>query len=110
MIIHHWRTKINRKKVEQITTSEFIIHLPEGARIPSEKEFETIQFVYDYHPAIHPVEGKKQIAMLYGTFGMRIICDMLETARRAQEIEDERRELRARIEELENEYEDLSMM
>lgn len=93
-----------------MTDTEFIARLSEGTKIPSEKEFETIQFVYNYHPAIHPSAGKSQIAKLYSEFGMRIICDMLETAKRAQEIEDEKRRLRQRIVDLEQEYEDLSMI
>lgn len=93
-----------------MTDTEFLSRLPEGARKPTEKEFETIQFVYNYHPSIHPVGGKDQIAMLYSTFGMRIICDMQETAKRAQELEDERRQLRARLKEVEQELEEISMV
>ncbi|MGN0598684.1 MAG: hypothetical protein ACI4JK_02215 [Oscillospiraceae bacterium] len=91
-----------------MTKHEFLTNLPEGARAPSEKEYELIDFVYNYHPSIHPVEGKKQIAMLYNTFGMRIILDMQETAKRAQEISNEIRKLRWRIEELEDEQQELS--
>lgn len=93
-----------------MTDTEFIARLPEGAKIPTKEEFETIQFVYNYHPAIHPSAGKSQIAKLYSEFGMRIICDMLETAKRAQEIEDEKRQLRQQLSALEREYEDLSMI
>ena len=64
-----------------MTDTEFLNRLPEGTRKPNDKEFEKIQFVYNYHPSIDPCEGKHQIAMLYSTFGMRIICDMYETAR-----------------------------
>lgn len=91
-----------------MTKQEFLNHLPEGARTPSENEFEIITLVYNYHPSIHPVEGKKQIAMLYSTFGMRIIMDMQETAKRAQEIKDEMRSLGAKIRELEDEWQELS--
>ena len=91
-----------------MTKQEFMNHLPEGARAPSEKEFEVISFVYNYHPSIHPFEGKEQIAMLYSTFGMRIILDMRETAKRMQEISGEIRSLRARIDELEDERQELS--
>lgn len=93
-----------------MTDTEFLNRLPEGARKPTEKEFELIQFVYNYHPAIHPANGKDQIAMLYSTFGMRIIMDMYETAKRAQEIEDERRQLKNRLRELEQEEQELAML
>ncbi len=101
-----------------MTETEFLSRLPEGTRKPSKKEFELIQFVYSHHPSIHTVdyingekiEGKDQIAMLYNTFGMRIICDMQETAKRAQELEDERSQLKARLIEVEREREALFMM
>ena len=93
-----------------MTDTEFLNRLPEGARIPTESEFETIQFVYNYHPAIHPSEGKDQIAKLYSEFGMRIIMDMLDTAQQAEIIESERRQLKARLRELEQEEEELAML
>lgn len=89
---------------------EFTARLLENTRRPTDKEFETISFVYANHPAIHPSNGKDQIALLYNSFGMRIICDMLETAKRVQEIEDERRHLRLRLEELETEQQELAMI
>ena len=92
-----------------MTKQEFLNHLYEDTRTPSEKEFETITFVYNYHPSIHPVEGKAQIAMLYSLFGMRIIMDMYETAKRAQEIEEEMSSLRGKIDELKDELQELSM-
>lgn len=90
-----------------MTDAEFLSKLPEGSPTPSDKEFELIQFVYNHHPSIHPVNGKQQIADLYSEFGMRIICDMLETAKRSQEISDERRQLRARLKALDQEYTEL---
>ena len=90
-----------------MTNTEFFIHLPEGTEAPTDDEFELIQFVYNYHPCLDPAEGKKQIAMLYSTFGMRIILDMQDTAKRAQEIVTELRQLRTRSDELDDEYEAL---
>lgn len=46
-----------------MTDTEFMDRLPEEARIPTAEEFETIQFVYNYHPALHPAYGKDQIAI-----------------------------------------------
>ena len=93
-----------------MTDTEFLNRLPEGARKPNEEEFELIQFVYNYHPSIHPALGKDQIAMLYSEFGMRIICDMHETAKKAKEIEDERRHLNLRLKKLEVEEELLARL
>lgn len=92
-----------------MTDTEFLSRLPEGTKEPTDQEFETIQFVYNYHPSIHPVEGKNQIAMLYSTFGMRVILDMFETAKRMQEIEDETRACRSRLQELQKEANELAM-
>ena len=93
-----------------MTDTEFISRLPEGTRHPTDKEFETINFVYNYHPSIHPANGKSQIAMLYSTFGMRIICDMYDTAKRAQELDDERMKLKAKLREVERAEEELAML
>ena len=93
-----------------MTDTGFLNRLPEGARKPDDNEFEKIQFVYDYHPSINPVNGKDQIAMLYSTFGMRIIMDMLDTAQQAELIESERRQLKNRLRELEREEEELAML
>ena len=93
-----------------MTDTEFLNRLPEGARKPTDKEFEAIQFVYNYHPSIHPSEGKDQIAMLYSTFGMRIIMDMLDTAQQAEMLESERRQLKARLREIEQEEQELAML
>ena len=93
-----------------MTDTEFLNRLPEGTRKPTDSEFDTIQFVYNYHPSIHPSEGKDQIAMLYSTFGMRIIMDMLDTAQQAEMIESERRQLKTRLRELEREEEELAML
>ena len=93
-----------------MTDTEFLNRLPEGARKPTDREFEAIQFVYNYHPSIHPSEGKDQIAMLYSTFGMRIIMDMLDTAQQAEMLESERRQLNARLREIEQEEQELAML
>ena len=63
----------------------------------SEKDYAKIEEVYTTHPSISETEGKDQIAYLYKTFGMRIIEDMLPTARKARELEDEMRKTRTRI-------------
>lgn len=75
----------------------------------SEKDYAKIEEVYTTHPSISETEGKDQIAYLYKTFGMRIIEDMIPTARKAREIEDEIRKTRAQLDHLTEELKELAM-
>lgn len=52
------------------------------------KEYKDIEFVYTFHPSVSNTEGKKQIVELYKIGGMRLIKDMMPTARKAQELEN----------------------
>lgn len=51
-------------------------------------EYNLIELVYTFHPSISEIDGKQQIALLYNTFGMRVIRDMEGTARKAQVLEE----------------------
>ncbi|MCM1579387.1 MAG: hypothetical protein NC078_11375 [Ruminococcus sp.] len=86
---------------------EFEIKLPAGVKPPTYEEYKAIELVYTYHPCIGETEGKSRIAWLYCEFGMRIIYDMEETARRIMEIEDEKSRLENELEELETELDEL---
>lgn len=89
---------------------EFTARLPEGMKKPTVGEYDIINLVYDYHPSISQgSDGKDQIAMLYSTFGMRIICDMHETAKRSEEILSRKAELEHELRELNQEYKELTM-
>lgn len=46
----------------------------------SDKDYEVIDRVYTFHPAISETEGKKQIADIYNAGGMAVIRGMLEAA------------------------------
>lgn len=46
----------------------------------SDKDYEVIDRVYTFHPAISETEGKKQIADIYNAGGMTVIRGMLEAA------------------------------
>lgn len=70
----------------------------------SDQEYKKIEFVYTWHPSISETQGKDQIAMLVGTFGMRIIEDMIPTAEKAQELENKRMSLRNQLESINEEY------
>lgn len=73
----------------------------------TDKEYETIETVYTFHPAISETEGKQQIANLYDTFGFRIIADMLPTAIKARELEGLIAKKRHELEDLQEQYEQL---
>lgn len=90
---------------------EFINRLPEGARHPTNSEYEEIELVYASHPSISESghEGQEQIARLYSEFGMRIIRDMMPTAEKAEQIRTELISARNRVERLNEELKELSM-
>lgn len=67
-------------------------------------DYPIIETVYMYHPSINEVTGKHQIAYLYFHFGMRVIKDMLETAIKCKELEEEIHKKKIELEELENKY------
>lgn len=74
----------------------------------TDAEYAEIEFVYNWHPSISNTEGKDQIAYLYNTFGMRIIRDMMPTAKKAKELDSEILATKHRLEELQEEYAELT--
>lgn len=54
--------------------------------IPGE-DFDVIETVYRYHPAIDDVLGREKIADLYANFGFSIIMDMLPRAQKMRSLE-----------------------
>ena len=74
-----------------MTREEFESQLKELSpipRIPNEEEYKLISFVYTFHPSISETDGKRQVALLYHEFGIRIFKDMENTASRYKELED----------------------
>ncbi len=56
----------------------------------SDADYELIEYVYARHPAIDDVHGKKQIADIYNMpGGMMIILDMIPTAKKMGDLQDE---------------------
>jgi hypothetical protein len=70
----------------------------------TDAEYEEIETVYTFHPSISETEGKKQIASLYDTYGIRIITDMIPTANKAREYEEQITKKRHELEELQEEF------
>ena len=71
------------------------------------EDYLTIEMVYTHHPVIRDSVGKKQIAMIYAYGGMGVIRDMVPTAvkareieRKMQEVQAQKRNLLAQLEEL----------
>jgi hypothetical protein len=53
----------------------------------SEDEYSIIEIVYNYHPSISEVHGKKQISDIYSNLGMSVILDMYPRAEKICELE-----------------------
>ena len=89
---------------------EFVEKLPHGIKPPTAEQYKIIEEVYNTHPLFDETVGVKyKIAQIYCEYGMRLICDMRETAKRAGEIKDDIRKKRLEIEVLEREYMGLAM-
>ena len=54
----------------------------------TESEYKDIEFVYTFHPSVSNTGGKTQIAELYKIGGIRLIRDMIPTAKKAQILEE----------------------
>lgn len=100
----------NKGKVEEsekVTKQEFERITQQSV---TENDFEKINFVYTYHPSISNSHGKEEISSIYISFGMRLIEDMLPTARRARSMEEFIRTCKQNYEshltELKSNYED----
>ena len=75
---------------------------------PNDEDWKIIESVYIFHPSISETHGKEQITYFYKTFGMRIIKDMFQTAKKAEAMEKELSELRAKYNKPKDAYNALS--
>lgn len=73
----------------------------------SDENYKIIDFVYTHHPAISEIHGKEQIVNLYKEYGMAIIRDMYDRAKRASELEKTIRYHKTLAQEAEDELSDL---
>lgn len=67
---------------------EYLIH---GS--VTDEEYELIEIVYMWHPAIRNTSGKEEVAELYKSFGIIIFKDMYPRAMKLKEIDEEIRSL-----------------
>lgn len=72
----------------------------------SDADYKEIEYVYTWHPLIPNSGGKQKIADIYNLGGMMLIKDMLETAKRAEGLENHKAYIRSQISKLEKEAEE----
>jgi hypothetical protein len=71
--------------MREMTKSEFEEMI--GGSVMDE-EYQLIEEVYMWHPAIRNTSGKEEVAELYKSFGIVIFYDMYPRAKKAKDIED----------------------
>lgn len=59
----------------------------------TDEEYQLIEEVYMWHPAIRTASGKEEVAELYKSFGLIIFKDMYTRAMKVKDIEEEIRSL-----------------
>ncbi len=69
----------------------------------SDFDYEIIETVYLYHPAIRGTSGVEELAELYKSFGMTIFYDMIGRAKRNQDLDDRLRQAQAEADRLKEE-------
>ena len=73
-----------------------------------DSDYEVIEKVYTFHPAVKEVSGKEEVAELYKSFGMSVFYDMLPRAERSCELEKKLRKVQAEANRIKEELEELS--
>lgn len=64
----------------------------------TDADYKIIEYVYNYYPCLDWHRNPKQhIAALYTNYGMRIIKDMLPTAKKAERLEEAERNLKMQM-------------
>ena len=60
-------------------------------RSVSESDYEIIETVYQWHPAVKNTSGKDEVAELWKSFGITVFIDMLPRAEKARELDEKLR-------------------
>lgn len=76
----------------------------------SNEDYQDIEYVYMWHPAISNVGGKEQIALLYMNFGLAFIRTMLPAARKMYELKDRLRIAEKEVIKIQKEIEDAHIL
>lgn len=69
----------------------------------SNGDYEIIETVYRYHPAIRGTSGVEELAELYKSFGMTIFYDMIGRAKRNQDLDGQLRQAQAKTDRIKEE-------
>lgn len=73
----------------------------------TDNDYEIIEYIYTFHPSIDNGLGKEQITTIYQIGGMRVIRDMIQTAKLAERIYNERKLLQNKLDQLKEIEKDL---
>lgn len=90
----------NRERREPMRKEEFEDLIGQAL---SDGDYEIIETVYLYHPAIRDTSGKEELAELYKSFGMTIFYDLIGRAKRHQELENQLHHTQAEVERIKEE-------
>lgn len=74
----------------------------------SDADYEIIEKVYNFHPAVNEVSGKKEVAELYKSYGIVVFHDMLPRAEKNRELERQLRQAQEEEERVKQEIEELA--
>ena len=96
---------MNRGEFKQAVDSV----LPKDKEVPeyTDRDYEIIEYVYNFHPSISETQGRKQIAELFVNFGMTLINDMVPRAELMEKKEKELSAAREAIRKIEKEIKDI---
>ena len=67
----------------------------------TQEEYIKIEFVYTWHPAIKPVDGKRQIAIIWQELGLGMINDMYSVAKDMEALDTIRCKRKTELDEVE---------
>lgn len=96
---------MTREEFDAIAEKKF----PEVAKQITDSDWKTIEYVYTFHPSIKEVDGKNQMVYLVKFGGMRVIKDMVQTAKEAEELEKKISVARRTLNELREQLEALAV-
>lgn len=77
-------------------------------KAPTQKQYELIERVYATHPAFEVSSPKEKAAQLYDLMGYEIFTAMLPVAEEAEELQNKMRSLTAQLNEVKEQYRELS--
>lgn len=74
----------------------------------SYEDYKIIEKVYNFHPVVNEVSGKKEVAELYKSFGMVVFYDLLPRAEEYCELNERLNQAQAEVNRIKQEMEELA--